>query len=233
MTKPVIFRSGKTHITGPVRMQLKAQREQVERAAKAIEAANNPPGDKNLRGLVTAEAQNHSKYVSKVNHVGKRRAMNVTENVLDTYLHRGSLDENDSTKKAQECIAIGIMRHSAGMHLYKDFYASRLVSGFKSCLNVTVGGRTGVNSAGMNFAAYEAYQAAVASVHPRYRKIITTVCCAGEWLKDVKTTIPVYRRMDALTRALDDLIAHYENRIDPRKVSVSFHAAVTTTLGAP
>lgn len=211
--------------SAPVPMLLPSQKRKKE-TPPFVPFEGNPL----LRGLVIPEQQQHAEYERKTNHYGRRRATNVTECNLDVYLHRGNLN-GDKSLGRKEQIAQGQARHAAGLRLYRDFYASRMVGGFKSCLNVTIGGRGGVNKAGLNFQAYEAYQAARDAIHIHYRKITLAVCCIGEWLGDVETSVPVYRRMDSLVRGLDALIEHYEGRINPGRVMASFNASLTTTMG--
>ena len=193
---------------------------------------DNGKDDKTLKGLVLPEQQKHAEYVVKVNHVGKRRALNTTENILDVYLNRGFLDGSDKNNEAR---LIGISRHAAGMHLYKDFYASRMVGGFKSCLNITIGGGGGMNKAGMNYQAYQSYLSALESIHSkRARKLVVNVCCIGEWLKDINgLSIPVHKRMGIFLQSLDSLIEHYDRQINSKKVMISFNASLTTTTGQP
>jgi len=167
----------------------------------------------------TPEADQHAKYERVASASGKARAYNTTGTALDYYAKKRLITSD-------QC--------DAGKRLYNDWYNSRRVmSGFKSCLDITIGGSNGLNKAGLNMQAYEAYSGALGKIHTRYRKITVSVCCEDMWLNDIKSAVPKYRRMDALLRGLDELARYYEEKLNPRKVMRSFHAHVTTTQGDP
>lgn len=178
---------------------------------------NSMLGDKNVpkhlrdhirsaSNLPTEEAENHGIFIESVTQQGQRRAHNITENNLDIYLRRKS---------------ITLEQHGAAMHIYHDFVVSRIVPGSRSCLNITIGGKS-ANSTGMNYHAFESYTNALNAINgKRAQKLVIAVCCFGEWLKDVNNiAIKAHNRMDVLQRALDELLRHYKSRSNPRKVIV-------------
>lgn len=228
--------------TGPCPIETPAARRRRQEITQR-KAKEENIGDKRLHGYVLKEQQQHAVYEIKVSHTGKRRAQNTTENNLDVYLRRGNLDGKKSTDSMpprearlieQENKMTAISRHAAALNLYRDFYASRMVGGLKSCLNITIGRGNG-NKAGMNFAAYTAYLSAVQSIRKkRHQKLIVNVCCIGEWLKDCNNlSIAPHKRMDIFLKALDTLVNHYERKINASRVMASFNASLTTTMGTP
>ena len=206
----------KSKLSRPAAMALPAAR-RTKKSPEEIRAKALLDDTRSEANHQTPEADQHAKYERVASASGKSRAYNTTGTVLDYYAKKGLITAD---------------QRDAGSRLYTDFYNSRMVSGFKSCLNITIGGgQGGVNKAGMNFQAYESYIGAVDKLHVRYRKVTLEVCCSDAWLADVKSAVPVYRRMDALQRGLDELARYYESKINPRKVLQSFHASVTTTMG--
>jgi len=170
--------------------------------------------ERNSANLQTPEQDQHSQYGIKMTPEGKRRAYNANSSNIAYYASKGLITQD---------------QESAAKSLYRDWYASRMVGGFKSCLNITIGGGGG-NKQGMNYQAWEAYVRAHDSIHIRYRKIVIAIVCEGEWLQDVKSSVPRYRRMDALQRGLDQLVEHYGRRHVHKK---PYRLGVTTTLGNP
>lgn len=157
------------------------------------------PEQKNeLRGLVSVDQQKHGEFVIKVSHSGKARAYNLTQCPLDIYLNRGK---------------ITTAQHLAGNTLYEAFTAAGLITGLKSCLNVSLAPGGGAPKSFVDYQHYAIYRDAVEAIHRNARKMTVMVCCHGDWLKDINSTIPIYRRIESLKEGLDDLTRHYKKSI--------------------
>ena len=206
-----------SRISAPSKIALPSARRAKPDPAK-VKAKAHLEAERARKNHQTPEADQHGVYTVVGSASGKPRAYNTQATNLDYYRKKGIITPE---------------QHDAGTRFHKDFYTSRLVKGFKSCLDITIGGRSGgVNKIGLNFAAYESYCSAREYLHPRHRKLLVEVCCVGEWVGDVKTTIPAHRRMDALHRGLDELVDHYESRINPKRAVESFTKSMQHNLPA-
>ena len=178
-----------------------------EAEAKAEEHAKLD-NDRSKKNLQTPEADNHGAFTVGMSAEGRKRARRVAPLPIDLLLNRGTITDE---------------QHTSGLQLAEDFLRSGLNASMKSSLDVQEI-RTQMISFGLNinYYAYHEFQAAAEAIHPRYRRLIIQFCCHGEWLKDIKSTIPLYRRVDALQRGLDLLTGHYERRLDASKIKRSF-----------
>lgn len=205
------FRNSKTSNPVPVTLSEKRQKRRFPHDNIAKDLAD---ADRSFSNKPTIEAEQHAIYISKVNSDGTRRIYNTTVSNLDYYRKRGIISNE---------------QFIAAESLYRDFYNSRMVAGFKSCLDVRPGGGSSQsNRCGLNFQAYESYVGAMEAIRgKRVKKLIFNVCCMGEWLKDCDGLgILPHRRADAFQRALTDLIEYYERRLNPRKIMKSFNASM-------